>query len=303
MNGLGKLFKQIDEQKPLVTPSKKWPWANRKKFSNGRYRVRFIAHDEKCPDGFRIYTIHEVQKEACDRWSLSMDEQDKAYHKIMCTESYKGYTEDEHGNNKLAAPCCVCDVGADIIESYAGEDLDEDILKAVDEMSSNSCRRFLYPMLVYATETEVTDDKGKKSKVYVPDDRNCTGVILNLLAKNYEGNADLTLIKLLHEHVFNDQAEMTLSPRKGRWFTWEKKSNGQSLSPGDKEPLTDKEGEVLAKLSNIAQFGMGTGEGKFVKNYKVGYEKSLSMLQQSWFLKALTKYHGYDLDTVERGKV
>lgn len=309
MQNLSRLFQKIDEQKPLVQPSRKWPWTGRKKFSMGKYRIRFVSNDEKCPDGFRIYTVHELQKEVVDnKWDLSLDEKEKAYYHIMCTESYKGYKEvkDEDGNviSKLAVPCPTCDFHQDAIETYVDDDLDEDILKALDEMSSNSCRSFLYPALVYATETEVTDDDGKKKKLYVPDNRNCVGVILKLYAKNYEGNADLTLIKLLHEQVFNEQAEDTLSARRGRWFNWEKKSNGQTLSPdGGREPLTDKEAEIVAKMPNIATFGMGVGDSKFVKNYKVGYEKGMQMARQSWFGKLLEKHHDYRFDDIQRGLV
>ena len=303
MDNISNLFKRIDEQKPMVKPTKKWPWVGRRKFQPGRYRIRFLSHDEKCPNGFRIYTVHEVQKEACDRWSMTMDEQEKAYYKIMCTESYKGYQESEDGESKLSVPCPVCDVAHDIVETYAGEDIDEDLLKAVDEMSSNACRRFLYPVLIYASETEVTNDEGKKVKVWVPDNKNCVGIVLNLMAKNYEGNADLSMIKLFHEHVFNSDAETHLSTRRGRWFVWEKKSNGQSITPEDKGPLEDKEQENIAKLPNIEQFGMGGGESKFAKNYKVGYEKGKQYLSQSWFVKALVQHHDYQLDLVQRGLV
>lgn len=300
MMNIADLIKKIDQQKPIAKAGwNKWPFAGRTKFQAGRYRLRFCLNDEKCPNGFHIYTVHEIQKEACDRWSMTQEERDKAYFKILCSESYKGYRDD----GKLAVPCPVCDVVHDISESYEDDGLiDRDLLKCVDEMSSNRCRKFLYPILIGASETDVTDDKGKSKKVYVPNDREYIGVILSLNAKNYEGNADLSLVKLIHAHVMND--ENNLSSRRGRWFHWEKKSNGQTLSPAHGlGELPAKELETLSKMPNIVEFGASKESGPFAKNYKVGYDRGLSMLKQCWAIKALIQYHEYNMDSIERGQV
>lgn len=293
------LFKKIDEQKPLGKKVSRWPWANRNKFTAGRYRIRFLANDEKCPQGFHIYTVHEVQKEATgSRWSMTMKEREESYFRILCTESYKGYTD----SGKLAAPCPVCDVVHDISNEYSDDDMiDRDLLNCVDEMSSNECRKFLYPILVGASEADQTNDKGESKKVYVPDDRAMMGAVLALNAKNYEGNADLSLIKLIHAHVLEE--EENLSSRKGRWFTWEKKQNGQSLTPAERGELNSKELEIASKMPNVIGFGASQEQGPFSKNYKVGYDRGLSMLKQCWAIKALIQFHDYDLDSLKRGQV
>lgn len=308
MNNLAGILNTIEGQKPLVE-SKGLPWVYRKSLTNGTYRMRGVGNEEKCPDGFRIYTVHEVQRKPVDnKWEMEKDERNAAYDKILCTESYKGWHEVD-GRNKLVAPCPVCDCYHDFRESFDVDEVEEDIVKAFDEMSSASCRKFIYPVILYASETEVTDDKGKKKKMWVPNDRTPTLVLLNLSSKPYEGNADLTLIKLLSAHIYND--ETNFSVRHGKWFRYEKKSNSQSLSPdGGSCALTEKEAATIKNYPNVQSYGMGDSSSPFAKNYKIGYAKGMAKLKESWFIKHLAKVfpahdpdNGWDFDAIPQGLV
>ena len=302
MDRLGALFNKIDSQKPLSKPKQKWPFLSRNKLSTGRFRVRFLSHDEKCPHGYHIWTVHEIQKELVEnRWGLSMEEKEKAYYHYLCTESYKGTSE----SGKLISPCPICDVVEDVSQTYAEDrdEIDADVLNAIDEMSGNACRKFVYPVLVYASMTEVTNDDGKKKSLYVPDDRNVMGAVLILNAKNYENNPDLSLIRLIHQHAINADSEAHLSLRKGKWFTYEKKSNGQTLSPAESGGLSEKELEHYSNMPSIITFSMTKEGGTFAKHYALGYTAGMSYLRQCWAVKELVRSHGYDLDAVERGLV
>jgi hypothetical protein len=308
MNNLAGILNTIEGQKPLVE-TKGLPWVYRKSLSNGTYLMRGLSNEEKCPDGFRIYTVHEMQRKPVDnKWDLDSESRNAAYDKILCTESYKGWHEVD-GKNKLVAPCPVCDGYEDFRQGFDLDEVDEDIVKAFDEMSSASCRKFLYPVLLYAAETDTTDDKGKKKKIWVPNDKQCILVLLNLSSKPYEGNADLTLIKLLSQHIYGDATN--LSQRSGRWFRYEKKSNGQSISPdGPACALTEKEMACVKNFPNVNSYGMGDSSSPFAKNYKVGYAKGMAKLSETWFIKHLCKTfpksdpeNGYDFDAIPQGLV
>ena len=318
MNNLAGILNTIESQKPLVE-TKGLPWVYRKSLTNGTYLLRGLSNEEKCPDGFRIYTVHEMQRKPVDnKWDLDSESRNAAYDKVLCTESYKGWApatvaDPETGKqrtiNKLVAPCPVCDGYEDFRQGFDLEEVDEDIVKAFDEMSSASCRKFLYPMLMYAAETDTTDDKGKKKKVWVPNDKQPVLVLMNLSSKPYEGNADLALIKHLSANIYNDPAN--LSQRSGRWFRYEKKANGQSISPdGPACALTEKELACIKNFPNVNSYGMGDSSSPFAKNYKVGYAKGMAKLAETWFIKHLVKTfpksdpeNGYDFDAIPQGLV
>lgn len=306
MNNLAGILGEIDKQKPLVK-QEGTPWVRRKELAMGAFHFRGLANDEKCPDGFRIYTVHEIQKKPVEnKFKLERDEKERAFAHILCTESYKGWcqVENDEGTliNKLAAPCPVCDTYADILDTYDTDELDPDVVRALDDMSSASCRRFLYPIILYASMTETHDDKGNKKKLWTPNERTPTLVILSLLSKAYEGNADLTLIKHLSAQVYGDITN--LSSRQGQTFIYEKTTNNQKVYPvGGRSALGEKEMATLKTFPNIASYGMGDSASPFAKNFKVGYAKGKAMLEESWFIKDLTKRNDYDIEAVPEGMV
>lgn len=302
---LANLFEVIDQQKQISKGrGSSYEWLYRSQLQPGDYRVRFVSNEMYCPSGVHVYTIHEIPRILVqDKWKLKKEERDEAFYRVLCTESYKGRHAE---TGKLLQPCPVCDFVNDFRNTMEEEEkldtIDEDIARAIDNMSANECRKMLYPMLIYAAQTEVVVNNTTK-KVWIPSDRECALVLLSLSVQNYESNADLSLAKKIAAVALEDPANASILG--GRWFTFQKKTNSQNLVPAERGELTAKERDLLKKYPKVNEFGQSE-EGKFAKNYKCGYEKGLQYLKQSWVYPIISQQGGeyeYTVDGLQRGQV
>lgn len=295
------LFGVIDKQKRVSKSKGGTEWIYRSKLQQGDYHIRFLGNDLYCPHGVHIHTVHELQKVVVqDKWAMTPEEREKSYYRVLCTESYAGRDDD----GKLRQACPVCDFCADFVSSMTETDqlelLDPDLAKAIDEMSSNECRRLVYPVLIRASQTTLRNDKGKEVKVWIPDPRNTQLAILSLSAQNYESNADLTLAKKIASVALSDPTNIGINS--GRWFVYSKKSNSQDLTPAEKGELTAQERDLLKNFPKVNTYGQ-SDEGRFAKNYKCGYAKGLQYVKQTWVYPIISQQHDYTVDGLVPGQV
>lgn len=296
----------VNSRKPMQAKEDRaqWDWFERWKLNEGTYRIKFLSHSEKCPDGHRLYTAHKFEKDPGET-------DKKKLLKCFCTESThgirEGYTKviDENGKAKavpasaLNRPCYICDMLEDMRRIDDGqwyEELPEDYRKILNEMSSAICRNFLFPAIIYVKE--VPTDKGSR---YAPGDTP-KAIILSLnISKD---SADMTLYRLILKLVKKHKAEF-FSPT-GIWCSYEKSRTSQDLTEEEPTRLTKEEEKLYKGYPNLMEWGKGVASGSYQKaSLNVGYEKMRAMVKSSWWSKAMAKDPprgvGYDFDDVEEG--
>lgn len=278
----------VNSRKPLKdTQTNRFPWISRWKMEDGAFDLKFLSHSDKCPDGSRLYTVHQFEMEAGDKY--------EKWQRFLCTESTKGFNED---TNRLLKPCFACDMCEDIRQmgDWYEKELEPEFQKIILNLSAPKCRSFLFPVLIYArmVTEEGTNKKGepvKKTK-WFPDKKNLTGGILELNVGSDRGDKELyQAIFDLHER----EGDQLFDPA-GVWCTYTKGKQQRLISTRPRR-LSDDEEKLYKSYPDVMSYGKAIEAGAFQKpSLDIPYSKQRALISKSWWGKALAEDHDYDFD-------
>ncbi len=311
MDFLERAMAVADSQAPTVDRSKSGPaWLKSFSFGNGDFPIRYVSDEEKCPRGFHPYCVHEVQTKALPNGKLTNEERQKYYNPILCTLSTHGtvLVENEDGSksSKLAEPCAVCDVYADIQQSFGNysEDgkfmgidearISKGVQEALEDMRQGTCLRYLFPCLVQAgvqQNAQGYDEYIQGSQVFL--------AILGLQPAKYA--SDKKMLSLILEQL---KSHSNLFSRlKGNWTNYSRAKRSQSMSTADPSELDANCLALLKKYPNVTSYGTGV-EGIPGSNKTYSYDQGLAAMEDCWWFKSIRRSQpSYSLDGIVPGLV
>lgn len=292
------LDKQINSRKPLQDMNKKgWPWLSSWKLLDGSYTMKFLNHSEKCRDGYRVYTVHDFEKEPGDKL--------KDHKRILCTESTVGLKQvtASQGSRKitldvLAKPCPVCDMLEQIRVLDDGEwyenELETDVRDVLHKMSSAYVRTVLFPVLIYCNEVK-NRDSGYTD--FVPHKTNLGGFILQLRVNKDERD------KLLYKEICKLEKSGGFYDPSGPWVKLTKERRDLGLSLLKSRELTAAEERVYKGYPSITEYGKGVESGSFKREAsEMSYDRGVALMKNTWWAKAMQSLDNpFHFDNLERG--
>ena len=196
-----------------------FPWTSLgPAFSDGGYKMRFLAHPTKCPRAFHLYSTHAIE--------IDPGRDPK---KVLCTETY---------NKDLECYCCtlmdICD--DDDVWPYMGEDLQ-------DVLSNLKARRtFLFPVAMYAKKIS----NGKEGPNWEPLESEETGVLLAVSQKTV-----LERIKTL----FQRYPKIADKGAEGRYVWLTKDGRNYSIDPDDEKSILNNLDLLGEGFPKVMEFG------------------------------------------------
>ena len=294
----------VNSRKPLKAQGgtkDNWPWLQRWRMDAGEFQMKFLAHPDKCKNGFRLYTAHQFEREA--------GEDKKKNIKFFCTETTHGMkqveVDDGEGGKKaislLNRPCYICDMLEDIRRIDDGQwydnVLDLDFQDILHNMSATQARCYLFPILLYAKEVDMGEAGAKKQR-FVPSD-SPMGAILSLRLGS--DHADFNFYKLIIKLANANRAEFFAQD--GLWCKYTKGERTQDLDVKKARPLTPAEQKCLKNFPDIDSYGKGVASGSFQRpSMAVGYDRQKALVRSTWWAKKMEKRFDYDFeDGVDEG--
>ena len=310
MDFLEQAMAVADSQAPTVDRTKNIPWLKSFSFANGTFPIRIVSDEEKCPRGFHPYCVHEVQRKPLPNQKLSNEERKAYFNEILCTLSTHGTIQvtDEEGRvagSKLAEPCAVCDVYADLQQTFGSYDngkfmgieetaLNKGIQEAMEDMRQGTCLRYLFPCLVKANcqkNAEGFDEYVTGNQTFL--------AILGLQPAKYA--SDKNLLKLIMENL---KARPDLFSRtKGSWMQYSRVKRNSTLIAEDASELDNMHLALLKKYPAVTSYGRGV-EGIPGSKKTYSYDQAIASFDDNWWMKAIRRAHPkYSVDAIEPGLV
>lgn len=318
---LDQVMEAVDNQQPVQDRSKKGvPWLKSFSFTNGEFPMRFVSDEAKCPRGFHPYCVHEVQTRPKPNAKLTKEDREKYYNKILCTLSINGTVPFDTGivgpdgkpvmGSRLAEPCAVCDVYADIQQSFGEwegepgmskflnlpeEKVSSGIKDALEDMRQGTCLIYLFPILVRCRE-----QKNEKTgyEEYV-EGNDLMMALLTLQPGKYGG--DKTMLKQIND-IRKGRANF-FNRESGNWCLYKREKRNSSLTAEDPSPLNKNELELLKKMPEVTTYGRGR-EGVAGSNKTMSYDQAMFSFDDCWWMKSLKRAHPtYNTENITPGLV
>lgn len=321
MDFLDSVMDVVDASAPVQDRSKKGiPWLKSFSFTNGDFPMRFVSDDTKCPKGFHPYCVHEVQTKPVPNAKLTKEEREKYFNKILCplsthgTVPYDTGRRDDKGNPilgaKLAEPCAVCDVFADIQQTFGEwegdpgmskflglpeEKISKGIQDALEDMRQGTCLIYLFPILVRCRE--VKNDKTGYDEYQEGND--LMMALLTLQPGKYSG--DKTMLKQIND--LRKGRPNFFSRESGNWCLYSRQKRNSSLVAEDPQPLNKNELELLKKMPEVTSYGKGR-EGVPGSNKTMSYDQAMYSFDDCWWMKSIKRAHpAYNTTEITPGLV